>query len=461
MEKDIDDSVLSSKFNNRRDFIMGGVALGASAAGLMIPNVASAATSTSDHVITVGNGGTFASLHEAAAAAALLNPTNSNWVLICMMPGSYDLSLESTELALPDFTELTGMSRHGCIVLGNGNKNIRVNAHNRISNCTIRYTGTGNRSGAIRQQNSVTYAMKGFLDIDGVDFDVYATKRSAVWVQNMARCDIRNSFIQTSGIGLEVLDGMVFISGTHCRLVGNAPGNINPHYAIRQLQSATRIWVDGGTWATGYGSPEIDGESGADIVIFRSEATSGGRMELNNVWSIARNNSGANTGTRIACVDVSSVATGYVRVRGGYFQAEDNGGTGLRYDLMNSGNGRLEIQSARYKLLFGNSYSANGAGVRMITDAIYTPAFNDDGIKLINASGNSSGMTVMLSDFGANQVIGAEQVIIRIDSSGNDVTIDGRGKLINGAPTRMLGSAQYSKMVLRYVGEIGWLVVQE
>lgn len=36
MEKDIDDPVVSSKFNNRRDFIMGGVALGA--ASLMIPN---------------------------------------------------------------------------------------------------------------------------------------------------------------------------------------------------------------------------------------------------------------------------------------------------------------------------------------------------------------------------------------------------------------------------------------
>lgn len=160
---------------------MGGIALGAGT-GLLIPNVAAAAIS-SDHSITVGNGGMFASLHEAVAAAELLHPTSSNWVLICMMPGSYDLSLESTELALPDFTELTGMSRHGCIVLGNGNKNIRVNAHNRISNCTIRYTGSGSRSGAIRQQDVVTFDMQGFLDIDGVNFDVYSTARCAVWIQ--------------------------------------------------------------------------------------------------------------------------------------------------------------------------------------------------------------------------------------------------------------------------------------
>lgn len=67
----------------------------------------------------------------------------------------------------------------------------------------------------------------------------------------------------------------------------------------------------------------------------------------------------------------------------------------------------------------------------------------------------------MLSAGGSNQIIGAEQVIIRIDNSGNDVTIDGAGKLINGALTRKLGSAQYSKLVLRYVGSVGWLVLHE
>ncbi len=458
MKKKTDVSVLNSKFNNRRDFIMGGIAIGASA-GLMKPGVATAAI-TSDHYISVGNGGMFATLHEAAAAAALLNPTVLNWVLICMMPGSYDLSLESTELVLPDFTELTGVSQHGCIVLGSGNKNVRVNAHNRISNCTIKYTGAGNRSGAIRQQEHVTAEMQSFLDIDNVNFDIYSTKRCAIWVQAMKRCCIRNCFIQTSGIGVEIIAGLVFISGTHCRLVSNAPGNTNPHYAISQLAGTARIWVEGGTWATGYGSPEIDGEPGADIVIFRSKAKSGGRMEINNVWSIARNNSGAFTETKVSCVDVT-VSSAWVRVRGGYFQAEDNGGTGFRYDLMNSGDGRLEVQSPRYKSLFGNSYSANGAGVRTITDAFYSPKFNDDGIKLIDASGNPGGMIVMLSEAGFSQVIGAEQVIIRIDDSGNEVIIDGHNTLINGAFTRTLGSAKYSKMVLRYVGSVGWVVLHE
>ncbi|MCB1986457.1 MAG: hypothetical protein H6936_00825 [Burkholderiales bacterium] len=459
MKKKNDDSVFSSRFNNRRDFIMGGVAIGASA-GLMVPNVASAAI-TSDHYISVGNGGMFASLHAAAAAAALLNPTASNWVVISMLPGSYDLTLESTELELPDFTELTGVSRHGCIVLGNGNKNIRVNAHNRISNCTIKYSGVGNRSGAIRQQEHVSSSMQSFLDIDNVNFDIYSTKRCAIWVQAMERCIIRNCFIQTSGIGVEIAGaGQIFISGTHCRLVGNAPGNTNPHYAIRLLSVSTRIWVDGGTWATGYGSPEINDESGADIVIFQSEAKSSSRMELNNVWSIARNNSGTLTGTRVTCADVAAPSA-WIRVRGGYFQAEDPGGAGMRYDLMNSGGGRLEVQSPRYKTLFGNSYSANGAGVRTITDSFYNPKYNDDGIKLIDASGNPGGMVVMLSEGGAAQIIGAEQVIIRIDDSGNEVIIDGHNTPINGAFTRTLGSAKYSKMVLRYVGSIGWIVLHE
>lgn len=450
-------------FNNRRNFIMGGVTLGAGAASLMIPGVVSAAVPVNDRFITVGNGGTFVSLHEAAAAAGSLNPTDSNWAVICMMPGNYDLSLESTELILPDFTELTGVSRHGCVVLGNGNKNIRVNAHNRISNCTIRYTGFGNRSGAVRQQDVVTTSMNGLLDIDGVDFDVYATAKCAVWVQAIIRCYIRNCFIQTSGVGLDILSGYTFISGTHCRLVSNAPSNSNPHHAIRQTQSGSRVWVDGGTWATGYGSPELDGEPGANVVMFHAAATStaqfGARIELNNVWSITRNNAGTNIGTKVTCVDVA-VPGAWVRVRGGYFQGEDI--NGHAYDLMNSGNGRLEIQSARYKSLFGNSYSANGDGVRMITDAIYAPKFNDDGIKVIDAAQNPGGMIIKLSAPGISQVMGAEQVIVRIDNTGSLVTIDGNGKLINGASTRKLGSAQYSKMVLRYVGgTTGWLVLNE
>lgn len=446
--------------DQRRNFIMGGVALGASAAGLMISKPASAAVSQADYYLTVGNGGGFASLHEAVVAARLLNPTSSNWVVIAMMPGSYDLSLESSELALPDFTELTGVSRQGCIVLGNGNKNIRVNAHNRISNCTIRYTGLGSRAGAIRPQDEVTPDIKGFLEIDGVDIDVYSSSKCAIWVQLINRCYIRDSFIQTSGLGLEVLNGHVFVSGTHCRLVGNVPGNASPHYGIKQvLGTWSRIWIDGGTWATGYGSPQIDGESGADIVMFYVGGNAGARFELNNVWCIVRNNSGTNTGVKVACVDIV-LPTSWARMRGGYFQGEDPNNNA--YDLMNSGNGKLEIQGARYKYLLGNSYSSNGAGVRVITDAIYTPQYNDDGIKVIDASGNPSGMIVKLSAFGINQVMGAEQVIVRIDTTGNDVTIDGNGQLINGALTRKLGSAQYSRMVLRYVGNsIDWLVIYE
>ena len=451
---------MDSDHNTRRNFIMGGVALGAGAMGLVATNTASAAVSSNPYYITVGNDGEFASLHEAAAAARALNPTNSNWVVITMMPGSYDLALESNELALPDFTELTGTSRQGCIILGNGNKNIRVNAHNRISNCTIRYTGIGNRSGAIRPQDSVNPVIKGFLQIDGVDIDVFSTAKCAVWVQFLDRCYIHNCQIQTSGIGVEVVGGYVFISGTHCRLVNNAPGTSSPHYGIKQTQGTkSRIWVDGGTWATGYGAPEINGESDSDIVMFYAGGNTSARVELNNIWCIVRNNSGTNSGKKVACAEVFT-STAWIRARGGYYQAEDP--NFRNFDLMNSANGRLEIQGARYKSLVGNSYSSNGAGVRIITDAIYTPQFNDDGIKVIDASENPSGMIVKLSAPGVSQVMGAEQVIVRVDNTGNNVTIDGNGQFINGALTRRLGSQQYSKMVLRYVGHsIGWLVINE
>ncbi len=451
---------MNSKSNSRRNFIIGGVTLGASSTGLMVANPASAAITSNPYFIRVGIGGEFTSLHEAVAAAKALNPTSSNWVVIYMMPGSYDLASETNELALPDFTELAGASREGCIVLGNGNKNIRVNSHNRISNCSIKYTGTGNRSGAIRPQDSVNPATKGFLRIDDVDIEVYSTQRCAVWVQYLDRCYIHNCLIQTSGIGVETVSGHIFISNTHCRLVSNSLGNSTPHYGIKQTQGTwSRIWIDGGTWATGYGTSEINGEPDSDIVMFYAGGNSSARVELNNVWCIVRNNSGASAGKKIACVEVST-PTAWVRVRGGYYQAEDP--NFHSFDLMNSANGRLEIQGCRYKSLLGNSYSANGAGVRMITDAIYTPQFNDDGIKVIDASKNSGGMVVKLSASGTSQVMGSEQVLIRIDNSGNTVTIDGNGQLINGSLTRKLGSEQYSKMILRYVGpSVGWLVLNE
>ncbi|HLP80571.1 MAG TPA: hypothetical protein VK141_01100 [Nitrosomonas sp.] len=446
--------------DSRRNFLMGSVALGAGAAGVMISDAASAASFSNNHFITAGVGGDFATLHEAVAAAKSLNPTSTSWVVITMMPGSYDLNLESNELALPEFIELTGVSRQGCVILGNGNKNIRISAHNRISNCTIRYTGAGSRSGAIRTQDSVTFEMKGVLDIDGIDIEVYSSFRSALMILALDRCYIRNSFIQTSGIGVEVFSGHVFISGTHCRLVGNIPGNANPHYGIKQPKASwSRIWVDGGTWATGYGSPQIDGEPGADIVMFYVGGNASSRVELNNIWCIVRNNTGANLGVKVTCVDVV-LPTSWARIRGGYLQAEDL--NKHEFDLENTGNGRLEIQGARYKSQLGNSYSSNGAGVRLITDAVYTPQYNDDGIKVIDASGHPSGMIVKLSAPGVSQVMGAEQVIVRIDNSHNAVIIDGNGKLINGASTRLLGSAQYSRMVLRYAGSsVGWLVTNE
>lgn len=449
----------------RRGFLRAlGFAVGAVGTGLLAQSSANAATLGVGRVLTVGSGGYYKSLHAAAAAAAALNPSESSWVLISMTPGVYDLSTATSELLLPDYTELTGLSRSGCCVIGSGNNNIRVNAHNRISNCTIKYTGTGDRSAAVRQQETVRGNSDEFLAIDGVDFDVYDTHRSAIWVQMMRNCFIRNCYIKTSGIGIQVFDGMVFVSGTHCRLVGNTPGNTEPHIAVQQKSGSSagysRIWIDGGTWSTGYGQPEIEHESGAPIVIF--QAKSQGRLELNNVWSIARNETGAYSGVKVTPVDVE-VAGAWVRVRGGYYQSEDTGGLGMEYDLMNSGGGRLEIQGARYKTLYGDSYSSNGAGVRRISGVeTYSPAYNDDGIKVVDASDYPSGVTVKLSAFGDSQILGSEQVIVRIDNSGNPITIDGNGKMINGMPTRSLGPSQYGKIVLRFIGDPGgWIVVSE
>ncbi|WIM06132.1 MAG: hypothetical protein OHM77_02225 [Candidatus Nitricoxidivorans perseverans] len=408
--------------------------------------------------VSVGDGGRFTNLYSARDWLASQSLNADVWGEIVMLPGVY--TLDSSELALPDYCTLSGMNKRSCIVNASGNFNIRIGAHTRLERFRLNYTGTGNRSGGIRPQDSVQDTSDEFLDISELDINVYGTNRSAIWIQNLINTWVHNSRIVTSGIGIEAFDGHVFISGTHCRMVAHSPGNTNPHYAI--LRRGSRVWVDGGTWATGYGEPNIVGEPDADIVAFRDQASVSGRLELNNVWSICRNESGANPGVKIACVDVAASA-GWVRCRGGYFQAEDGGANvGNNYDLMNSGGGRLEIQGARYKSLSGNSYSANGGGVRVIAGvATYTPQYNDDGLKIVDATGQPGGVTVYLSGSGKNQVVGARQTIIRRDSTGFPITIHGNTRKINGAASRSLGAAQWSRLELRYAGDDGWVVTSE
>lgn len=417
--------------------------LAASAVGIASMAKPSQAAVGMGNVVNVGPSRDYTNVQ--AALAAITDASASKPYLILVDPGVYVIADGGGPITLKSYVSVAGMDRQTVVFIGDGNNNFRCASYVDLRNFTVEYTGSGNRSGALRSD----IANLQDFHVDHLFITVDSYRPAIATHAYVDRAEIRDTTIVTQGVGIDIAaGGRVYIHDTNIHLFGTST---SAHLGIRG-SSYCRIYVFGGKIGSGYGYGDLT-DTTHDIIGVLADTNFSGRIVLHGIWSICRND-GAGTGINVNCVRVNGI-NGWVRIFGSYLQAENPTGSGAAKTLTNPGNGRIEIYGTRVREYGdGPTYSSNQIGLQKY-DA------NNNNLVLVNDSGGlvlldgGNGPFTLKLPYLPNTT---EQYILKkADTSANAITINGNGRLIEGQASRTLFS-QYETLHLRYGGDQYYIV---
>jgi hypothetical protein len=427
------------------------------------------------YTILTGMGGQISTLAEAAALASSVSPQVDRQVQIVLTPNTNFYLSEPVEL--PEYCEIVGMSRTSSKIIASNNNNIRYSKNNSFRNFTLEYSGSGATSGGFRPSTNIGAGAQdeSTLIFDSLNLDVVSGQRSAIWLQAAHFVEILRCRIRTSGMGIEIVSGF----HTHIRDTDIFLTNVDtnkPHYGIRHVSTRTTLWNCKIT--TGYGPLDsgalgIENEPDQDMVGIYCASTSGAnRVDIYNLWSIIRNEDGANAG--IKCVGIwnsSNFTT--VRVHSGYLQVENStdSAVGDNYEILNTATpsgseGLIQVSpSVRARRVGGPIYQVGPViGYPEIVTANITLGIGRGGLYRINAT--SGNITVTLPTPGTSytpNITHTERYLFkRIVTASNTITITaaGSGVTIQGSASVNLGSTLYDQLELVWSSEDNmWLII--
>lgn len=424
--------------------------------------------------ITVGEGGQYANLEEACGRAGDLSPASDNWARILVMPNS-SLAL-SAEAEMPEYCEMVGVSRATSRIVGSGNSNIRYRKWNRFRNFRYDYSGTGSHSGALRGSLNIGAGARdtSVVEFQDLDLNVTANHRPAI-VSNVAELvTVQGCRILTAGMGLEITSGYhVHMRGTEIYLTSVDTGN--PHYGIRHASARLTLWdskIGCGYGPLGTAIGGIANEQNQHIVGIYSNVSSGtARVDIFGLWSIVRNEGGADPGVKCVCLwNDSSFNT--MRVWSAYLQAEngDDSSDGDNYEILNTGTpsgdtGLVQITpSVRARRIGGPVYQTGpGIGMPPTITADTTLGIGRGGLYRINASSGAVVVTLGTPGTGFTpNITHGERYIFKRMAGANTITIAavGSGVTIDGAASVTVDVAVYSSVEIVWCADSNmWLVV--
>ena len=410
-------------------------ALAASMSVVTRPAAAARAVQTASaaQVVNVGVGRLYTTLQQAMDAvtdASALRP-----YVILLDPGIYDLAAVGRELRMKPFVSITGLGRSSAVILTSDRLNIRPANNSAIQSLTIVHRAS---SGA----GAVQCSVKDLTDFFMSDVAIQVGGNGAALLSDkfVARCELRNMTIVTEAVGLSLAaGGFWYLHDVNIHLTGEG----GDHVGIT-ADRYCRIYVFGGKIGTGYGYAAVSNPIQSVIGVL-TQLEFRGRIVLHGVWSICRND-GAPAGVAVSCVYVSG-PQGWVRLFGGYFQAENPSGAGGRETLSNPGGGKVEIYGSRCRDFgAGPVYSTNQIGRRLYTVADHGLRLEGDmgGLCALDASGGP--FTLQLPSAPGE---GAQFIFKKIDHAANAVTVSAGGRTVDGVNAVDLAQP-YALVHLRY-----------
>ena len=393
--------------------------------------------------ITVGEGGRYANLADAIDRVTGMSLSDDAWAHIVLLPGAHELSVTG---ALPRYVGLSGYGMASVLKLDAGTTTLTplltTNQNNVLSNFRILYapTGTGTKW-AVQNGGPAGQAVGSIVQLDRmwIETDYTGGISYCFEASGQRYYEIKDSTLAGSSVCINLLSAnTMHIQGCNLWLLNKNVGQ--SHMGIRFTASGGRLQCRDTKIASGYGpyswpsNGGIEGESDQDIYgIWLKETTvSSTRCELYNVWSIVRNESGANAGKSIK--NVCNAGEGYVRIFGGYFQAEDGAGDlGERYDISNESTGAIQIIGPAQIDRINGTVTSPGtrSGVNVIS-ADATLANGPGGRYAIDSSAGNVNVTLPY-------VTSFCEFHFKRPSASNTVTITGGGgATINGAASYVI-----------------------
>ena len=370
-----------------------------------------------------------------AALDAITDADASRPYVVAVDPGVYDIAGEGVPLFMKPFVTLAGSGRGGTVLLTSDSNNIRLTSQCTLSELGIVHAG-GTYAGALQ---SSQWSAEHIL-LSGLRIDVVGAGAAFVSDRNLSTCEIRDTTIVTASSGIAVLaGGRMYLHDVNIHLHGSG----GDHYGIVGDRNC-RIYVFGGKIGTGYGYGEVTDTSQSVIGVLTMPSFSG-RVVMHGVWSICKND-GAPTGVDVNCIRVTGPG-GWVRLFGGYYQAENPTGSGGRETLSNVGPGRIEVYGTRVRTYGdGPIYSTNQVGSSRYTTAHHGLGLAADDGGLICLDATAGPFTLHLPGMPSNT---AQFIFKKVDTTANAITIEGGGRTIDGKPRVVLGKP-YALRHMRY-----------
>jgi hypothetical protein len=434
-------------FSRRKAFTS--LAVGASA--VMAGAVSSVAMAdTASRLLTVGDGGEFPTIQDALAVAAA-GATATSPFTVFVLPGVYDLRTFGRSITLPQWVTLVGTHRKAVEIWLADDVFLGFTRNAAISEITFRYRGNraaliGNPSGYQVIENFELSRVTVYVEGSGAAVDLN------YWVNNAFFYDLH---VITEGIGIRVSrGGLIWAYNSYVALVGTNTGTYHCGYYLPAKTS--RLWVYGGFVGTGYGYPNVS-DPDQDVIGIYCGPTWNGRVHLDGVWSICRNDNGGSGHSVINCVrNESSTNLGIVRAFGCYMQAESGDELVTPATIVNTGPGRFETHGSRIREFGGTqAYGGSQTGVSRYSKA-------DDGSILKQESGGlilldaSAGPFVL--SMGSDWSLEGELYIFKkVDASPNTITIQTGGKWTIEGRSRIQLTRQYQSVTLRIAANTFWV----
>ena len=441
-----DQEVCLNENPERRKFLKAsaGIAPAAVTAGLMLATASRDAHAAfgdeAPNLITVGVGGKFGSI--TSAANSITNATANNQYCILLLPGRHVISQQTV---LPMYTHLMGVNRYASMLTSVGSEGLLIVSNNSsLSNFTYRYSSRFADRNLISLSSATGTTGESFA-IESIDI-YYQGSGAALYADKTVNpCFLRDVNIYTSSTGIHAENtGHMYLYDTNIFLTGSANGKDK---ICIYAHSGDRIFIYNGKFGTGYGTSQISNDPAVDFVGFEIGPIN--RFTAFNPWMIIRQNAPYSSGTSY-CVRMLS-PEGWVRLSGGYYQAETNlggGQTGGGIDIDNQIGGTVEIHPntrIRGSFIRGNTIGYGfSTGVENLTGGFYKLLDGRGGIKKCDT--RTGDITVNIAD---GIVIGEQSTFIRIAGNGRIIISGISGTTINGKYSVEVGPKLYDKITVQ------------
>ncbi len=390
-----------------------------------------------------------------AAIDSITDASATKRYTVLVEPGTY------AGFNMASFVSVEGVGNRAAIIQATSSTPVNCNCTSgSLANLTLEYAtdgALGSHQGIVERTGTAERVEFHNLDMHITSIGTATEMR---WAFNIGtgthQMQLNNVNIETCAGGYRMGGGQYRLHDCNTVLI---PGQTVIDHIAMQIDGAARVDVMGGRWGTGYWVESQDhGDDDGETICFYIPSTntnSNTRLWIEGVQAYARN-ANATAGTN---VNVIRAENGWVRVAGNnLFQVEGSGGGNynVTYSLFRTATQPATGQGGRIEYFTNRpngGQSGNASGGEFVNVQTFTSAASLDKYEagLICCNATAGAFTVTLQ--GTNNVPTGQKIkIMKVNSNGNNITVNLNGSNYQGVGTDITISTQYSTFEATFNG---------